>query len=409
MKGKHMRTRALNARRARGFVLFSALLLLAACGTDGGAGEDGGTSGATITIGVVLSLTGDASTLGVPEGDTIRMYQDEINEVGGVPVEWVIVDDESDSTTAVTQTKRLIDQGAAAILCCTISPNSMAILDTVQQEEVPNISLGAAATITNPVEERQWVFKTPASDSLTIGAAAENMFDHGIQRVAFLGFDDAYGESGRTQFELIAGERGIEIVAAEAFGREDRDVTPQLTRLRQQNPDAYIIWATPPGANIAQRNLRNLGITEPVYQSTGAANREFLNVGGEDVEGVRIGMPKALVGETLSDDDPQRVVILAYKERYEAEHGEGTVNIFGAQTLDAMLVLEDSIARALEGGADPGDLAAFRAALRDAIESAHDVVGLSGIYRYGPDDHEGLDARCCIVVEVRNNNWSLAD
>ena len=63
------------------------VLGLAACGSDEGDGETGtGTSGAVITFGAALSLTGKISTEGGTAKDGYDIYVDEINQRGGIEV-----------------------------------------------------------------------------------------------------------------------------------------------------------------------------------------------------------------------------------------------------------------------------------------------------------------------------------
>lgn len=380
-------------------------------GGAGGAGGSGGGGGKSpIKIGVVVSITGNASSLGEPERNTVELYKEEFSEIAGYPVEWIVRDDGSDPTQAVVQVNRLIgEEKVAAVVCCTITPSSMAIIETVQQNQVPNISLAAGAQIVTPAAERRWVFKTPQNDSLMVDVLTDHMVAHGIKRVAFLGFNDAYGDGGRQAFKEVAARKGIEIAADESFARTDKDVSAQLVRMKAANPDAYLIWAIPPGANVAQQNMKDLGIDKPIYQSHGVANRNFLELGGEAVEGTLLPAGKLLAAELLPDGDPQKKVLLDYKQRYEGKYGEGTANTFGGHAYDAMLILKAAIERAVQGGADPADLPAFRAALRDQIEQTKELVGISGVFNYSPDDHHGLDRRAATMLEVRNNNWALAE
>lgn len=386
-------------------------MLVAACGDDGGGAGNGGAGdgdAAPIKIGVVVAITGSASSLGEPERNTIQLYQDEFSEIAGHPVEWIIEDSASDPTQAVTTVKRLIQQeDVHAVVCCTISPNSMAILEVVQPAEVPNISLAAAASIVEPAEEREWVFKTPQNDALMVDLISDHMLDQGIGSVAFLGFDDSYGESGLVEFEEIAGQKGIEVTGTQTYAREDTDVTAQLTQLQRGDPDAYLIWAIPPGAVVAQENLKNLGIEEQVYQSHGVANSAFLKLGGDAVEGTFLPAGKLLVAEELPDDDPQKEILLDYMETYEADYGEGSANTFGGHAYDAMLVLDAAIEGAVDGGADPADLEGFRSALRDEIEGIDEFAGISGVFDYSEDDHHGLDRRAAVMLRVENNDWVL--
>jgi branched-chain amino acid transport system substrate-binding protein len=384
--------------------------VLIAVGTACSAPTDTAAGDETIRIGVVVSVTGSASSLGEPERNTVQLFEQEFSEVGGAEIEWIVEDDASDPTQAVTAVKQMIDrENVHAVVCCTVSPNSLAIIETVQGDEVPNISLAAAAQIVEPASERQWVFKTPQNDALMIDVLTDHMLEQGIENVAFLGFDDAYGEGGLAAFEQVIAEKPIEMTGRETFSREDTDVTAQLTQLSRDNPDAYLIWAIPPGADVAQKNLVDLGLDGVVYQSHGVANATFLELGGNAIEGTYLPAGKLLTVDDLPDSDAQKEVLLAYRDRYEEEHGEGSANTFGGHAYDAMLVLEGAIERALDGDADPSDVEAFRSTLRDEIEATSDLAGTGGVFSYSADDHSGLDTDAVVMLEVSGGDWSLLE
>jgi len=382
------------------------MLIGAACS----APSDTAEGDATIRIGVVVSSTGSAGSLGEPERDTIQLFEEQFAEIGGAEIEWIIEDDASDPTQAVTAVKQMIDrENVHAVVCCTVSPNSLAILETVQGDEVPNISLAASAQIVEPAAEKEWIFKTPQNDALMVEVLTEHMLEQGVENVAFLGFDDAYGESGQAAFEEVIGDKDIELTGSESYAREDTDVTAQLTQLSRDNPDAYLIWAIPPGADVAHKDLVNLGFEGEIYQSHGVANSTFLELGGDAIEGTYLPAGKLLTADDLSDDDPQKEVLLEYRDTYEEEYGEGSANTFGGHAFDAMLVLEGAIERALDGDADPSDVEAFRSTLRDEIETTSDLPGTGGVFNYSPEDHAGLDTEAAVMLEIANGDWSLIE
>ncbi|MBI2972932.1 MAG: ABC transporter substrate-binding protein [Armatimonadetes bacterium] len=369
---------------------------------------------AIVKVGFVVDVTGGASSLGVPERNTVLLYQDEFGTAQGpagpVRIQYIITDGESDPTKAFIAAKRLIDEErVAAVVCCTTSPASLAIIETVQAARVPNISLAAAVQIIEPVQQRRWIFKTPQTDRLMIDVITDHMRQRGIRRVAWLGFDDAFGQGGLVEFEKIAPQKQIEIVAKESFARASTDVSTQITRAMGRNPQAFLIWAIPPGANVANRNIRDLGIMLPVYQSHGVANKTFLDLGGATVEGTLLPAGKLLVAEALPDSDKQKPVLLSYLERYEGRYGRGTRNTFGGHALDAMFILKPAIERTLKQGIRPENTGGFRTVLRDQIErGTKELVGITGIFTYTPRDHLGLDRRAAVMIEVRNNNWTAA-
>ena len=99
-----------------------------------------------LKVGVVVSATGPAASLGIPERNTFLMIQELVDRQGGVAgrkVEFVILDDASDTTQAVRNTRRLVEEGAVAVIGSTITPNSLAMIDVVAEAKTPMISLAA--------------------------------------------------------------------------------------------------------------------------------------------------------------------------------------------------------------------------------------------------------------------------
>src|SRR5438045_5120383 len=148
---------------------------------------------ADINIGVTLSATGPAASLGIPEKNTIELLP---STIAGQKLNWIVLDDASDTTKAVTNTKKLISEDKVDVIVgSTITPNSLAMVDVVADAETPMISMAASARIVDPANPKtKWVFKTPQSDSLMADAIAINMKANGVKTMGYIGFADAYGD-----------------------------------------------------------------------------------------------------------------------------------------------------------------------------------------------------------------------
>jgi branched-chain amino acid transport system substrate-binding protein len=356
-------------------------------------------------LGAIFSITGPGSSLGIPERDTVLMVEAEINAAGGVrgpdgkrhPLKVVIYDDASDETKAVLAAKKLIDEDkVAAIIGTTLSGTSLAIVDTVQRAEVPMISCAAAAKIVEPVAERGWVFKTPQSDALIVGALTGYLRAKGLTRVAWAGVDYAFGQLGWLAFEKAAPAAGLTIVASEKFGQKDVDITAQLTRIRTAQPQAVVVWSIPPSASIATKNYADLGLRMPLFQSHGVGNKKYIELAGPAANGVIFPAGKLLVAEQLPDADPQRAVLLAYAKEFETRYGPR--NTFGGHAWDAVRLA----VRALEtAGPD-------RRAVRTALENTRNFVGITGVFDFSATDHNGLDQRAVTMVQIVDGQWRAA-
>lgn len=366
----------------------------------------------TIKIGAVAAATGPASALGEPEANTFRMLQDELNAKGGVaghPIEIVFLDSATDTQKAVTNVNRLIqEENVAAIICCTISSNSLAIIDTVQQAEVPTISMAASASIIEPVDERHWVFKTPQTDTLMVNGIVKDMQARGLKTVGFLGIDDAYGEGGLTELKKAIEGTDIQLVATERYGRSDTNVTAQVLSVSMRRPDAVLIWGVVRDSALVVDELASRNYQGQVYVSHGVGNPQFLELAGDAANGVRLPIGPMIVASQLADDNPIKPVALAYIKDYESAFGSGTASTFGGHAYDAMTALELAIQKAADGGVDFSDVKATRSALRDALEAIGPFTGVGGVFDFTAQDHLGLDDRALVIVEIKDGTWTLA-
>nr|WP_321907537.1 ABC transporter substrate-binding protein [Paraburkholderia sp. J11-2] len=357
---------------------------------------------AQVKIGLVLSLTGPAASLGIPARDTATMFP---TEIAGQKVQYIVLDDASDTTQAVQDTKKLIDeQHVDAIIGSSITPNSLAMLDVIAQGETPTISLASSAKIIEPVDDkRHWMFKTPQTDAMMAGAIMEHAAAHNVKTLAYIGQADALGETFYAEIAKAAQQRNIKLVANERFNRTDPSVTGQVLKIVAAHPDAVVVGAAGTPAALPPKALKERGYKGVIYHNHGVGNRDFLRVCGADCNGTFLPASQVLVATQLPEDAPGRRLALDYISRYEARNGAGTVSAFGAYTWDAGLLLQNAIPVALKAAA-PGT-PAFRHALRDALEATHDLHDTNGVVNMSATDHLGLDARARVMVEIRDGKW----
>jgi len=360
-----------------------------------------GLAHAEINIGVTLSATGPAASLGIPEKNTFDLLP---TTIAGEKINWIVLDDASDTTRAVTNTRRLITENKVDVVVgSTITPNSLAMVDVVADAEVPMISMAASARIVDPANPKtRWVFKTPQSDSLMADAIAVHMKANGVQTMGYIGFADAYGDGWLGEIKRSAQTAGIKVVAEEKYNRNDPSVTGQVLKLVAANPDAILIGAAgTPGAT-PQKELVARNYKGKIYQTHGVANPDFLRVVGKDGNGTILPSGPMLVYEQLPDTNPIKKVAREYITAYEKRFG--TRSTFGGHAYDTYLLLNATIPQALKKG-KPGTKE-FRTALRDALETAN-VVATHGVFVMTPNDHNGLDNRARVMVRIDNGKWTL--
>ncbi|MDW8336710.1 MAG: ABC transporter substrate-binding protein [Tepidimonas sp.] len=360
---------------------------------------------ADINVGVTLSTTGPAASLGIPEKNTVTLMP---KTIGGEKINYIVLDDASDTTAAVTNARKLISENKVdVIIGSTTTPNSLAMIDAVAEARVPMISLAASARIVEPMDDkRRWVFKTPQNDILMAMAIATHMADNGVRNVAFIGFADAYGEGWYQEFAKAAGLKKLNIVANERYNRTDTSVTGQVLKIVSARPDAVLIAGSGTPAALPQKTLKERGYSGKIYQTHGVANNDFLRVCGKDCEGTLLPAGPMLVADQLPNDHPVKKSAQAYVKAYEDAYGKGSVTTFGGHAWDAGLLLQAAVPEALKK-AKPGT-PEFRAALRDALENVKNVAGAHGIFNMSPTDHAGLDQRARVMVRIDNGAWKYA-
>jgi branched-chain amino acid transport system substrate-binding protein len=362
-----------------------------------------GAAFAQIKIGITVAATGPAASLGIPQKNTVSLLP---TEVAGQKIEYIVLDDASDTTTAVKNTRKFIDEDKVdLVIGSSITPNSLAMIDVVAEKETPMISNAASASIVEPVEgKRLWVFKTPQNDAQMASALAEHMAANGVKNVALIGFADAYGDSWVKEFGKVADPRGIKVTVNERYSRTDQSVTGQILKITAANPDAVFILGSGTPAALPARALMERGYKGKIYQTHGAANADFLRVCGKDCEGTFLPVGPIMVADQLPDGNPIKKSALAYKAAYEKAFG-GQVSIFGGYMLDAFLIFEQAATQALKT-AKPGT-PEFRKALRDGIVNVKNVVTTQAVVNMSPTDHLGLDERSRVMVQISNGTWKL--
>jgi branched-chain amino acid transport system substrate-binding protein len=359
---------------------------------------------ADVTVGVTLSATGPAASLGIPERNTFQMLP---TSIGGEKIRWIVLDDASDTTRAVTNTRKLISEDKVDVVVgSTVTPNSLAMVDIVAEAETPMISMAASARIVDPVNRAtHWVFKVPQNDSLMADAIAIHMKANGVKTLGYIGFNDAYGDSWLAEIRRSAQTAGIRVVDDEKYNRNDASVTGQVLKLVAAKPDAILIGASgTPGAT-PEKELAARHYAGKIYQTHGVANPDFLRVCGTDCNGTYLPIGPMLVYEQLSESNPVRKIAAQYITQYEAKYGKDSRTTFGGHAYDTFVLLSKAIPEAAKK-AQPGTKE-FRAALRDALESAN-VVGTHGVFVMSPQDHNGLDNRARVMIRIENGKWVLA-
>ena len=357
-------------------------------------------AGESIKLGAILAETGPASFLGAPEAKTLRMLVEDINAKGGIngkKIELIIKDTGADPQKAVSFAKQLIDEEKVfAIIGPSTSGETMQIKNIAEEGKTILLSCAAAEVIVNPIA--RYVFKVAPSDRFAVEMIFHQMKKMGVTRIGLLSSNTGFGKAGKEQVERLASEHGIQILVSEVYDKSATDLTAEVTKLKAAHVQAVLNWSIEPAQAIVIKNVRQIGLAVPVFQSHGFANIQYAKAAGAAAEGVLFPASRLIVADVLESKHPQKSVVMGYKKAYEGKFKED-VSTFGGHGYDALMIL----VRALkEKGAD-------REKVRSAIESMKGFIGTAGTFNFSSTDHNGLDINAFAMLTVKNGKFAFAD
>jgi branched-chain amino acid transport system substrate-binding protein len=351
----------------------------------------------TIKIGAILAVTGPAANLGAPEAKTLQMLVDDVNKSGGIlgkQIQLILKDSQYNADLAFSFAKQLIDEDQVlAIIGPSGTGESMKIKDLCQQDETILISCAAGETIVNPVAK--WVFKTPQMDKYAAQWIYNTMKKLGISRIGVVVSNSGFGQGGKAQLEGLAAANGITILGTEVYDSAATDLTAVVTKIKALNPQAVVNWSVEPAQSLIPKNMAQIGLNVPLFQSHGFGNVLYAQAAGKAAEGIIFPAGRLLVADTLPASHPQKQLLMSYKQEYEAKYNEA-VSTFGGHAYDAFTILMSAIKKA--GSTD-------KYKVRDAIEGTTGFIGTAGIFNFSPTDHNGLTMDAFEMITVKDGKF----
>ena len=356
---------------------------------------------AEITIGVSLGTTGPGASLGIPYKNAFQLVP---KTLGGEPVRYIILDDESKPDSAAKNARKFVSEDKVdALMGSNGVPSGAAMAQVAVEAKTPLLALTPMPPLAP--DRNHWTIVVPQPTELMMSAVAQDMKSKGIKTVGYIGFSDTWGDLVYNAITSLAPGAGFKVVTNERYGRADTSVVGQVLKIVAATPDAVVVGGSGSPAATPQIALVEHGFKGPIYHNHGTVNLPFIQTSKKAAEGAIAPTGALIVAEDLPADFPTKAVSLDFVKRYEAAFGAGSRNAFAGYTYDAVLLLDAAASVALKK-ARPGT-PEFREALRDALENLKNVVGTHGVYNLSPANHNGLDERARVLVHVVNGEWRL--
>ncbi len=370
-------------------IVVLALMALTGCNASGDSAESD-----VIKIGWIGSLTGDQAVWGTCEFNTVKMMVEEANANGGwlgKQIEVVGYDTKGDSLEAVNAVKRLVGQDKViGIIGPNASGQAIAISQVLEEAKVVDI----ATVATNPkvtVDEngntKPYNFRVCFIDPYQGAVAAGFAFEELNFKKAAILYDvaDEYSQGLTEFFEKTFTELGGEIVAKEAFKFGDVDFRPQLSKIKEAQPEVIFMPYFFKEVALSSSQARELGIEATFMGGDGWTSEQLLEMAGDAVEG-------SYVVNHLDFDDPDvQGFKNAYTEKYNA-----AVELNGYLAYDAFKLLEVAVKDA--GVADS-------VKIKEAMETA-EVQGITGKIVVNAKTHNP-DGKEAAMLKIIDNSYKF--
>lgn len=352
--------------------------------TSGGSAGTGAQSSGTVTLGFVVGLTGKYAAPESPLVNGVKMAVEEINAAGGIDgttINLVIEDTGSEQTGAINAYNRVVSANPIAIMDTTLSAFVLAQLDLIKENAIPTLTGASSANLTN--DNSGWLFRIRTTDAVMAKAAAQYAiegFGEG-KKIGLIYANDEYGKGWKAVTDAAMQEAGVTLVAEEAAGVDDKDLSAQLLKMQQAGAEVVISGNQPTVQAILMKQAKQLGMPYQLLVSPAGVLPTTLELMTPDeTEGV-YGLQSAI--PTLADHSKD------WAAEYEAKFGLAADSSAG-EYYDGVMMIADAI----KAGADTPQ------AVADYLWKVKDRQGMGNTWTFAPNGDGGRQA---MILRIENN------
>ncbi|HOE57734.1 MAG TPA: ABC transporter substrate-binding protein [Bacillota bacterium] len=357
-------------------------------------GEPSAPAGDVIKIGVFEPLTGANAAGGELEVEGIKLAHKLYPEVLGKKVELVIVDNKSDKVEAATAAARLIEKDkVSAIIGSWGSSLAMAAGDIVRNAKVP--AMGTSCTNLLVTQGNEYYFRVCFIDPFQGVVMSNYAYNKlGAKKAAIVqevSNDYAVGLAKffTDNFKKLTGDENS-IVAVANYNTGDQDFTAQLTNIKAQNPDVIFAPGNFTESALVIKQARQLGINTPFIGGDTYETPEFIEIGGDAVEGVAFSTFFATERPITSEST---TFLDAYKAEYPGKEPAGVT----ALGYDAYLIIIKAIEAA--GASDS-------ASIHKALLATNNFQGAAGVVSF---DENRNPIKSAVIKTVKDGKFTFMD
>lgn len=318
-----------------------------------------------IKVGAVFGITGGLAAYAPAIVDAAQLAAKHVNENGGLlngrQLRLLVVDDQTNPQVSVDAARRLVS--AESVVGIVGPLGSGQVLAVASSVTVPNGVLHLAPTATSPklttLEDKDFVFRTVASDSFGGKVLADIVNKRGIKNVSLMFQNNDYGVGLADSFREAFKKAGGRIASDAAFEPKKASYRTELATAAQGGPEALVVIAYPAdgGNTILRQSLEN-GFFKRFILTDGMKDQSILNeIGARNLEG-----SFGVAPEAPGDSD----ALKRFEAAYKGVSQRPVDSLFIRETYDAVMLLALAIEKA--GSTD-------RTAIRNALRPVANPPG----------------------------------
>ena len=344
----------------RSSILAIAFILIGSLGLSaGGKNEDKKSGSEPIYVGVSGPLTGPNAQYGLSWKKGFDLALKEINGKGGIkgkPLAYLFEDSQSDPKQSVLIAQKFVnDQRILVELGDFSSTASMAASAIYQRAGL--VQFGFTNSHPDFTKGGDFIWSNSISQKDGGPLHADFVYDTGARSVIVFNLNTDWGKTTSDLTIRRLEERGVKILAREAYLPDEKDFKAALIRIKTLNPDGIVLVSYYNDAALLVQQIRGQGFTQPIIANGSQYSPKFIELGGAAVEGV-------FVSANFSIRDPRPEVQTAVKLWRDAYKEDP--DYFGVHAYDTLKL----IAAAIElGGPD-------RKGVRDGLAKIKDFPSI---------------------------------
>ncbi len=266
-----------------------------------------------IKVGVILPLTGNLASIGVPGKNALELAFNRINQQQtDFRYEVIYEDSKGSPKDGVTAAQKLLSVDKAQVVFATLSSVSLAIAPIIQER---NALLFASAISTDLLKEGDGIFRFFPSTQNEVAVWLDRIKSKNYKRVAMLYMNAEFSLEEKKQLEASLPNDVMFI--AESFEANSQDLRTQLTKLKQSDPDVIVISGIGSNYVSLMNQLNDLNISPAVIGDFDFALSIARNAARKSDQGLSLfdGVEFAMINIDSTSSVTQDL-IKRYRERY---------------------------------------------------------------------------------------------